>query len=512
MVVGRLYIFALNSLSLLLSWRRCFRMIQRTINALDFSVLKKQETWKAFIIGIVLFCIIGFASLSLFGMSSSIYGVSDDIETVPDFIAPTMNRTGIDDSHPLDNGSLQLSNLRGNVVILDFMAVDCANCHYVQEHIETNLEYWRGLDGDYPVVVVSVATWYSLESFEQINETFGDSNSDKFMDWIVVNGGTETIILENGSRGDMAEYYSAQLIPLALVIDHEGYVIAKENTGLPLDRWKSFDNAVEKANEGDAEDLRFGIEKTDRSTYGVFIIGLFLGFLVYFSPCAFPVLPSYITYTLSLGMREEELRNNGKIVGSFPGPFAIGGYAALGQLTFFAVVGIIIFGLSEMFNLSGYLHKIAIAIAILLIILGALMLLGWTSHLLSKVQNIIDKYQTNEDSDEVFTPRRNMYLWGIGYSAASVDCTAAAVFPFIGWLAVVGRTEFIFGLVGLMISVSFLMIAVTALVSFGRQAMIGYLRSSTGLIKAIGSWMMIFAGLGLYLYLTEPEMISMLVY
>ena len=105
-----------------------------------------------------------------------------------------------------------------------------------------------------------------------------------------------------------------------------------------------------------------------------------------------------------------------------------------------------------------------------------------------------------------------MYLWGIGYSAASVDCTAAAVFPFIGWLAVVGRTEFIFGLVGLMISVSFLMIAVTALVSFGRQAMIGYLRSSTGLIKAIGSWMMIFAGLGLYLYLTEPEMISMLVY
>ena len=140
------------------------------------------------------------------------------------------------------------------------------------------------------------------------------------------------------------------------------------------------------------------------------------------------------------------------------------------------------------------------------------MLLGWTSHLLSKVQDIIDKYQTNENSDEVFTPRRNMYLWGIGYSAASVDCTAAAVFPFIGWLAVVGSTEFIFGLVGLMISVSFLMIAVTALVSFGRQAMIGYLRSSTGLIKAIGSWMMMFAGIGLFIYLTEPEMVSTIVF
>ncbi|MDC0556083.1 redoxin domain-containing protein, partial [Euryarchaeota archaeon] len=248
--------------------------------SLDFSVLRKQETWKAFLIGIVLFCIIGFASLSLFGLSSSIYGVSDDIETVPDFVAPTMNRTGIDDSHNIENGTLQLSELRGNVVILDFMAVDCANCHYVQEHIEQNIDDWRGLEGEYPVIVVSVATWYSLETFEQINSTFGDSDSDKFMNWVVVNGGSETVILENGTRGDLVEYYSAQLIPLALVIDHEGYVVAKENTGTPLDRWKSFDNAIEKANDGDASDLRFGIEKTDRSTYGVFIIGLFLGFLV----------------------------------------------------------------------------------------------------------------------------------------------------------------------------------------------------------------------------------------
>ena len=76
------------------------------------------------------------------------------------------------------------------------MAVDCANCHYVQEHIEQNIDDWRELEGEYPVIVVSVATWYSLETFEQINSTFGDSESDKFMNWIVTNGGSETIILE----------------------------------------------------------------------------------------------------------------------------------------------------------------------------------------------------------------------------------------------------------------------------------------------------------------------------
>ena len=166
--------------------------------------------------------------------------------------------------------------------------------------------------GIYPVIVISVAAWYGLETFAQINSTFGDPDSEKFMNWTVVNGGPESIILENGSRGDIVEYYSAQLIPLVLVIDHEGYVVAKENTGTPLDRWGAFDNAVLKANEGDAEDLRIGIAKSDRSVTGVFIIGLFLGVLVYFSPCAFPVLPSYITYYLSLGMREEELHAEGK--------------------------------------------------------------------------------------------------------------------------------------------------------------------------------------------------------
>jgi len=479
--------------------------------SLDFSVLKEKDTWKAFVIGIILFCIIGFASLSLFGFSASIYGVSDEIEPVPDFIAPTMNRTGVDNVVTLDNGSLQLYDLRGKVVILDFMAIDCSNCHYVQEYINQNIESWQALDGEYPVVVVSIASWYDYESFEQINSTFGDSDSEKYMYWPLVNGGKDVILLENGERGDIVEYYSAQLIPLALVIDHEGYVIAKENTGTPLDGWNSFDNDIEKANIGNAEDLRFGIEKTDRSVQGVFIIGLFLGILVYFSPCAFPVLPSYITYTLNLGMREDELRENGKLIGRIPGPLMMGSYAALGQLTFFSVIGIIIFGLSEIFNLSGFLHDIAVGIACLLVILGGLMLLGWTSHILSGVQNVIDKYQTKEDNDELFTPRRNMYLWGIGYSAASVDCTAAAVFPFIGWLAVVGRTEFLFGLLGLMISVSFLMIAVTALVSMGRQAMIGYLRSSTGLIKAIGSWMMMFAGVGLLIYLTQPEIVSSII-
>ncbi|MEC7720923.1 MAG: cytochrome c biogenesis protein CcdA [Candidatus Thermoplasmatota archaeon] len=471
---------------------------------LDFGVLRQKDTWQAFGIGVVLFCIIGYSSLTLFGLSASAYGVSDEVVPVPDFEVETMNRTGIDDSVADENGMVRLSDLRGHVVVIDFMAIDCANCHYVQTHIEQNLDDWKSLGGPHDVIVISIATWHWYESFDRINRTFGDLDSDKHMSWPVANSGTDVVILENGTRGDLAEYYSAFDLPIIIIVDHEGYVVAKESTGTPLDGWNSFDSAIESANAGEAEDLRFGLEKADRSLTGVFVIGLFLGILVYFSPCAFPVLPSYITYYLNLGMREDELRESGRLSGKMPKPIEVGGYAALGQLTFFGLIGAIIFGLDGIINLSGVLHDIAILIAWLLLILGSLMLLGWTSHLLNWIQGILDRYQTTE-TDEQFTPRRNMFLWGIGYSAASVDCTAAAVFPFVAWLAVVGDGAFVFGMAGLILSVTLLMVAVTALVGMGRQSMLDFLRRSTGIVKATGAWMMMFAGLGLLVYLTQPE-------
>ena len=201
---------------------------------------------------------------------------------------------------------------------------------------------------------------------------------------------------------------------------------------------------------------------------------------------------------------------SGKLEKKMPPHYVLGGLAALGQLTFFAFIGVIVFGLGSIFDLSGVLHYFALAVAILLIILGAFMLTGGTAHLLGFVQKLVDRYSTTE-MDAKFTPKRNMYLWGIGYSAASIDCTAAAVIPFIGYLAIIDGAATWTGLVGLMLSVSLLMIGVTTIVGMGQQRFINILRRSTGLIKAIGAWMMMMAGIGLTFYLTQPELIAGLV-
>jgi hypothetical protein len=59
-----------------------------------------------------------------------------------------------------------------------------------------------------------------------------------------------------------------------------------------------------------------------------------------------------------------------------------------------------------------------------------------------------------------------------------------------------------------MVGLLILMVIVTTMVGLGRQVMINFLKRATGMIKLIGSWMMIMAGICLTLYLTRPDLVS----
>jgi hypothetical protein len=46
------------------------------------------------------------------------------------------------------------------------------------------------------------------------------------------------------------------------------------------------------------------------------------------------------------------------------------------------------------------------------------------------------------------------------------------------------------------------------MVGMGRGAMVDSLRRNSPLVKATGSWMMMFAGIGLLAYLTQPDIVA----
>ena len=161
----------------------------------DLGVFKESTTWKAFGIGIVLFSLIGYAGLSMFDLASSSYGVDrDNIRLAPDFEVETVNRTVEESSYVDEDGWFKLSDHRGKVVVVDFMAIDCANCHLVQAHLETQADDWSDYGGDYEIIIISIGMWYSVEDLDMLNNTFGDPDSSSHMPWIVATGQDDSVL------------------------------------------------------------------------------------------------------------------------------------------------------------------------------------------------------------------------------------------------------------------------------------------------------------------------------
>lgn len=479
----------------------------------DFGVFKEKTTWQAFVIALIMFGTISFAALSMFDSMDELFQSDAEPAPIPNIVFESLNRSGIEAGLVNETGWFNLNEHRGSIIILDMLAHDCSNCHAVQAHIEDKMDEWHEManSSGKTLKIFGYGSYY-YESLDYLNESSGAYTVPLYPTGI---GSAEAAILEDGTTTDPVRLFTTGgtgQIPVVMILDEEGYIIETQATGTPADKWRGFEGVLETALTEDMEETfgsRIGWEEPETSFTAVFVLGLILSILVYFSPCAFPVLPGFISYYLSLGAREDELIAQEKLKTRMPSSFNIGVLSGLGMWTFFGIIGIVALLMGEAFAKSGIIHYIAIFIAILLIVLGSMMLLGITSHVMGFVQKWVDKYSTTE-ADDTFTPRRNMYLYGIGYAAASIDCTAAAVLPFVVFLSTLGTSAIAFGIAGLMVGLLVLMVAVTMLVGMGRQVMINFLRRATGHIKMIGSWMMIMAGVGLTIYLTNAEAVNAL--
>jgi cytochrome c-type biogenesis protein len=479
----------------------------------DFGVFKEKATWQAFGIAVVMFGTISFAALSMFDSMDELFQSDAEPAPIPNLVFESLNRTGVESGLVNESGWFNLDDHRGSIIILDLMAHDCSNCHAVQAYIEDKWSSWNATAeaSGKRLMVFGYGAWYG-ETLDYLNESGGEYTVPLYPTGL---GSEVAGVLEDGSQVDPVRLFTTGgtgQIPVVLIIDEEGYIIEQQATGTPVDGWRGFNGTLNTALRGDVSETmgaRIGWEEPETSFVAVFVLGLVLSILVYFSPCAFPVLPGFISYYLSLGAREDELIEQGKLKTKMPSSVNIGMLSGLGMWTFFAFIGVLALAMGEAFAQSGIIHYIAIFIALLLVVLGSMMLLGITSHVMGFVQNWVDKYSTTE-ADETFTPRRNMYLYGIGYAAASIDCTAAAVLPFVVFLGTLGTSAIGFGIAGLMVGLLVLMVLVTVLVGMGRQVMINFLRQATGHIKMIGSWMMIMAGVGLTIYLTNPNAVNAL--
>ena len=292
-----------------------------------------------------MFGAISFAALSMFDSMDELFQSDAEPAPIPNIVFESLNRSDVESDYVNETGWCNLDEHRGSVIILDLMARDCSNCHLVQEHIEKNMEDWYNMSNTSgkSLKIFAYGAWYD-ESVNYLNKSKGVYSVPLYPTGF---GSTEAAVLADGSTADPVRLFTTGgtgQIPVVLIIDEEGYIIAQQATGTPIDGWAKFDGILETAlteEISETFDSRIGWEEPETSYTAVFALGLVLSILVYFSPCAFPVLPGFISYYLSLGAREDELIEQGKLKTRMPSSFNIGVLSGLGMWTFFGIIGIV---------------------------------------------------------------------------------------------------------------------------------------------------------------------------
>ena len=217
------------------------------LDTADWGTFKRSETWKALGIAVVLFGTIAYASLSLFGSLDALFQSDAEPEPIPEMVFESLNRTGIEDSLANETGWFTMSDLRGDVIILDFMAHDCSNCHAVQAHLEAKMQGWKDLAASNGVGfhVLAYGAWYT-EDLAYLNTSGGAYTVPTYPTGL---GSANAAKLANGTADPVRLFTPSGTgtIPVVMIVDEDGYIVHRQNTGAPTDGWSGFDAAVEHA-------------------------------------------------------------------------------------------------------------------------------------------------------------------------------------------------------------------------------------------------------------------------
>ncbi len=170
------------------------------------------------------------------------------------------------------------------------------------------------------------------------------------------------------------------------------------------------------------------------------------GVFAFFSPCSFPLLPSYISYTLS---------KEGGYPSLYRG-FRFGFLASLGLTTVY--LAIILLQVLVFEAISAFFLQLTTFLAVLLIIVGIFLLVRKKIVFLSRLAYPLLTYL-----DKVLSRGRSYYVYGLVYGVSSLTCSAPIALMIASISLSYGLSSFITVVSVYLIGLNSLMIIVTVL-------------------------------------------------
>ena len=377
-----------------------------------------------------------------------------------------------------------------SVVVLEFTALSCSACQIVEKSLYT---LYSSYNHSQPGSVRIVSIY--------IEPSFGDT-IPALKAYQVKNNITWTMAQDTSSNTVKTEYGVVD-IPVVVVVDKQDHVVF-DQSGIPSD--SQLQASVASALAGTAKPIAL-------VSVSVFALAAVAGVTTFFSPCAFPMFPGYMSLFLGLNTNRSETPAgpDGALRGAARRAIVAGSVTALGMVLVFLVIGIaLVFAASLV---GGYIPYFLLIVGAILIGLGALLLTNlqyW--RIVTPFQNLWRRLRgvdTADPSAASVTPLAGdrlylkLFSYGMGYAAAAAGCVAPVIFSAIVAGLALGLVGGIVNIVIYSLTGAALMIGVTLLLALAGQKYVNKLKAFTPVIKKISAGVLVVVGIYLiYFYYT----------
>lgn len=431
----------------------------------------------------------------------------------------------------LNGERFTLSDYRGKkVVLIDFMSTTCASCKEEMKYLKEIYEMYGNR-----IELISIDVQKS-DTEEDLRDFMKEHNAN----W-------RAALDTDNCIGK----YSITEIVRTVIVDKEGRITYSH---VGISDTDTLSEHLDKAIEGTATSIEIST--------GAGLIGLAIGagIFSFFSPCSFPLLPGYMSYYLGRSTSQMDTSKEEAVVGvgtvwdeeekkkreaaKSMKTGALSGIAtALGIIFLYSLIGILIALAGGL--VSDYIEFFEPIIGVLLIFLGIMMVhdvpigqhlknawmymkfylrgkasrnivaqttvgesgtsekTGIIAGLTQRVEKVISRLTGREFSFENAKKEGflGLFLFGIGYGAASASCTAPLFIAVIlAALSAGGAANGFLIFMVYAISMGFLMVVVTLLVAVSRDILLNKIRSITRPIEVIGGFSLEIVGLYMVWY------------
>ncbi len=388
----------------------------------------------------------------------------------------------------LSGQQLNISSFRPNVTLLDFMSVTCIPCkamYPILSDLLTEPELMHNLS----IISLEID---STTTRQQLIDYAADHN----ITWDVA-----------FSPAGMKDAYDVTATPTFVIINSEGQITFHQDGTVSKDVLK--DVLVKTLNHE--------VGATKITTHSGFAIGMAIvtGIASFLSPCAFPLLPSYLAHIFGQKSakakenkeinteneeekegREEEKKKKENHVLFYS---LVGGLGGIGILLSYILLGLLIVVLGS--SIKKYVPFLNPIIGGILILLGIALFANLSINF-SRIQQWITKRRvqvTNKTKSEKSKQIWGTFLYGIGYGLASLGCNAPIFFAFALQISTEQIWKIILAFAAFALTIIVLMILTTVLISFSRDALINKLKNATETIERISGVIIILVGIYLLL-------------